>query len=377
MEFRITATEGSARLGSIRTAHGTFETPAFMPVGTSGSVKAIEQRELTGLGAEILLGNTYHLYLRPGTGILEAAGGLHRFMGWDGSILTDSGGFQVFSLSGLRTITEEGVKFRSHLDGSGHLFTPEKVVDIQRSIGSDIMMVLDECVESPCDREYVASSNARTLRWAERALRQFHASAPLYGYPQAIFGIIQGGTYPDIREYSATVLRDMEFDGYAVGGLAVGEPASEMYDMIGISTAIMPAQKPRYLMGVGTPENLLEAIARGIDMFDCVLPTRNGRNAMLFTSAGTMTITNAKYKNDFTPVDPDCCCYTCSSFTRAYLRHLFQAREILALQLSTIHNLAFYQTLMRSARQAIRSGSFSGWKRETLARMKPLQPQIA
>jgi queuine tRNA-ribosyltransferase len=346
-----------------------------MPVGTRGSVKAIEQRELLEVGAQIILGNTYHLYLRPGIEILREAGGLHRFIGWQNSILTDSGGFQVFSLAGLRTIAEEGVEFRSHLDGSSHLFTPERVIDIQRAIGSDIMMVLDECVASPCEREYVVSSNAMTLRWAERALRRFRESEPLYGYQQALFGIIQGGTHADIREYSATVLRDLDFDGYAIGGLAVGEPAEQMYEMVEVSTAVMPRLKPRYLMGVGTPENLLEAIERGVDMFDCVLPTRNGRNAMLFTHHGTMTITNAKYKNDFTPVDEACGCYTCRSFTRAYLRHLFQVKEILALQLSTIHNLTFYQSLMRSAREKLRSGGFHAWKREFLSRRTPHQPQ--
>ncbi len=366
MEFEITGTEGPARSGILRTEHGEVHTPAFMPVGTQGSVKAVEHRELLGVGAEIILGNTYHLYLRPGTDILREAGGLHKFISWDRPILTDSGGYQVFSLAELRKIEEEGVRFRSHLDGSTHFFTPENVVVTQRLIGSDIMMVLDECAPYPCEREYATSSNAMTLRWAERCKKEFETSTEEYGYRQALFGIVQGSVFPDIRTHSARALVDLGFDGYAIGGLAVGEPAEVMYEMIEVCNGILPPTRPRYLMGVGTPENLLEAIQRGVDMFDCVLPTRNGRNAMLFTRHGSMTITNAKYKSDFRPVDDECECYTCRTFTRAYLRHLFQAKEILGLQLASIHNLHFYQWLMRTAREEIRRGTFSLWKNEFL-----------
>lgn len=338
----------------------------FIPVGTQGSVKAIEQRELLELGAQIILGNTYHLYLRPGVEVIGAAGGLHKFIGWNNPILTDSGGYQIFSLTDLREIEEEGVTFRSHLDGSTHIFTPESVIAIQRHLGSDIMMVLDECAPYPCELEYAHRSNGLTIRWAERCKNAFEKDRPRYGYPQALFGIVQGSVYREIRERSAQALVGMDFDGYALGGLAVGEPVEQMYEMTELCEAFLPREKPRYLMGVGTPQNLLESIDRGMDLFDCVLPTRNGRNANLFTRTGSLNIRNAVHKTDFSPVDPACPCYTCTNFTRAYLRHLFQVKEILALQLATIHNLSFYLWLMREARTAIQQGHFKEWKQNTL-----------
>ena len=337
-----------------------------MPVGTQGSVKAIEHRELLAEDARIILGNTYHLYLRPGTEIIQKAGGLHRFIGWNGHLLTDSGGYQVFSLSDLRGISEEGVQFRSHLDGSLHQFTPERVIDFQRTYGSDIMMVLDECPPYPCDEEYAAKSNALTLRWARRSKEQEAKTERLYEHEQALFGIVQGSVYPAIREESAQMLSALEFAGYAIGGLSVGEPADLMYRMIELTTEILPTEKPRYLMGVGTPENILEAVERGVDMFDCVLPTRNARNAVIFTSQGRLNMRNAKHSTDFSPMDPACHCYACRSFTRAYVRHLFKAGEILALQLATMHNISYYLTLMRSAREAILSGTFPTWKQSVL-----------
>jgi queuine tRNA-ribosyltransferase len=366
MKFTLNHTDGNARCGAFVTDHGTFQTPAFMPVGTQGSVKAVSQRSLCEVGSEIILSNTYHLYLRPGMEILRDAGGLHKFMNWEKPILTDSGGYQVFSLSDLRTIEENGVEFRSHLDGSLHTFTPEGVVDIQRSIGSDIMMVLDECAPYPCDKDYAASSSAMTLRWAERCRKRLIGTDRSYDHDQTLFAIVQGSVYPDLRQDSARALVDMDFEGYAIGGLAVGESAEEMYDIVSICTDVLPKEKPRYLMGVGTPENLLEAIERGVDMFDCVLPTRNGRNAMLFTRRGAMNISNAKFKNDFNPIDEECLCYTCRTFTRAYLRHLFQVKEILGLELATIHNLYYYQWLMREARGAIAQGRFSRWKQDRI-----------
>jgi len=367
MNFVLESTDGGARLGKVITDHGVFETPAFMPVGTQGSVKATTPEELRRIGAQIILSNTYHLYLRPGMEILEGAGGLHKFMVWNGPILTDSGGYQVFSLRELRKLSEEGVKFRSHIDGSSHLFTPERVVDIQRSIGSDIMMVLDECAPFPCEYEYADRSNDMTIRWAQRSFEQFVKTEGKYGHTQAMFGIVQGSVFPDIRKKSAASLMEIPFNGYAIGGLAVGEPAEQMYEIVSVCTDILPTDKPRYLMGVGTPANLLESISRGVDMFDCVLPTRNGRNAMLFTRNGSMNMTNAQYKADFTPVDSECECYTCKHFTRAYVRHLFIAHEILALQLATLHNLHFYQWLMREARAAIRNNRFHDWKRGQLS----------
>jgi len=370
MEFRVKCTDGNARCGMVRTAHGTFQTPAFMPVGTQGTVKTMTQRSLEEIGAEIILSNTYHLYLRPGIEILRQAGGLHKFMNWSHPILTDSGGYQVFSLSDLRKIEEEGVSFRSHLDGSLHLFTPEKVIDIQRHIGSDIMMVLDECTPYPCTKDYANSSNELTLRWAQRCKDRLTSSPELYGHAQTLFAIVQGSAFEDIREHSARVLTGMNFEGYAIGGLAVGEPADQMYAMIEVCNNILPATKPRYLMGVGTPENLLEAIERGVDMFDCVMPTRNGRNAQLFTRSGVVNITNERYKDDFTPVDEECDCYTCYNYTRAYLRHLFMVKEILGLQLATLHNLSYYQWVVRSARQAIRDRRYKDWKTGQLSRSK-------
>lgn len=377
MKFDLLNTDGKARAGSFETGHGVIETPVFMPVGTQGSVKAIEQRELEGIGARIILGNTYHLYLRPGTELLRTAGGLHRFIGWRGAILTDSGGYQVFSLNELRTIGEEGVTFKSHIDGSTHVFAPESVIGIQRDLGSDIMMVLDECAPFPCDREYAQRSNELTVRWAERCKAECERTKPLYGHEQALFGIVQGSVYPEIRAQSARSLVGMKFDGYAIGGLAVGETAREMYSMIESTEPFLPVEKPRYLMGVGTPSNLLEAISRGIDMFDCVLPTRNGRNANLFTRNGTLNMRNAAYRTDLTPPDPSCNCYTCTNFSRAYLRHLFQVREILGLQLATIHNLSFYLWLMEQARSAILESRFEHWKKAMLKQLEPDETTVA
>jgi queuine tRNA-ribosyltransferase len=338
-----------------------------MPVGTQGTVKAVEPRELEELGARIILGNTYHLYLRPGCDILQRAGGLHRFAAWPHPILTDSGGYQVFSLSDLRGIDENGVVFNSHLDGSSHRFTPESVIDIQRSLGSDIMMVLDECAPYPCDEQYALQSHRLTLRWAERCRARFQSTDPLYGHRQALFGIVQGSVYPHLREDSARGLVDLDLDGYAIGGLSVGEPAEMMYDMTEICTAILPASKPRYLMGVGTPENILESIERGVDMFDCVMPTRNGRNAMVFTRRGRMNLRNARFADDFGPIDDGCSCYACRTFTRAYLRHLTKAKEILALQLASLHNLAFYMWLVQEARASILDERYASWKSDLLA----------
>jgi len=362
--------QSAARTGLITTDHGVIETPIFIPIGTQGTVKAVEQRELEEIGAQIILSNTYHLYLRPGTDIIVKAGGLHKFMSWRKPILSDSGGFQVFSLADLSKITEDGIRFQSHLDGSLHFFTPENVIQIERSIGADIMMVLDECTLYPCEFEYANESNERTLRWAERCRNEYEKSQPLYGYSQALFGIVQGSVYPEIRERSAKILISMDFEGYAIGGLAVGEPIEKMYEITKFCTEILPENKPRYLMGVGRPENLLESIERGVDMFDCVLPTRNGRNAMAFTRNGTMSIKNAVYKDDFRPIDDKCGCYTCRNFTRAYLRHLFQVGEILPLQLVSLHNLYFYLSLMREAQKAILRDEYLYWKQRMLESLK-------
>jgi len=365
-ELLHTDKKTKARLGKIETDHGIINTPIFMPVGTQGTVKAVSQRILKDeIKAEIILSNTYHLYLRPTTNVLEEAGGLHKFINWDRPILTDSGGFQIFSLNELRKLKYDGVEFMSHLDGSKHFFTPEKVIGIQRSIGSDIMMVLDECTPYPCEYEYAKKSMELTSRWAVLNKDAFDKSSPLYGKSQALFGIIQGSVYKDLRERSAKELIDLDFDGYAIGGLAVGEPTEKMYEMIDFTTDFMPGYKPRYLMGVGRPENILEGIARGIDMFDCVMPTRNARNAYLFTKKGYLTIKNAIYKTDFRPIDETCDCYTCKNFTRAYLRHLFAAKEILALELATIHNLSFYLNLIREARNHIKNETFLEWKELT------------
>lgn len=352
-----------ARVGELITGHGVIQTPIFMPVGTQGTVKAVTQRVIESeINAEIVLSNTYHLYLRPGTKILEQAGGLHKFMNWSRPILTDSGGFQVYSLSELRKLKKDGVEFRSHLDGSKHFFSPQKVIEIQRSIGSDIMMPLDECTPFPCDFDYAKKSKELTSQWAILNKEAFEKTKPLYGHEQFLFGIIQGSVYKELRESSAMDLAKLNFDGYAIGGLAVGEPTDMMYELVDFTTDFMPQEKPRYLMGVGRPENILEAIARGVDMFDCVMPTRNARNAYLFTSRGIVSMRNAAYKEDFTQLDPDCGCYTCKNFTKAYLRHLFNAREILALELATIHNLTFYLNLVREARKRILDGSFIEWK---------------
>ncbi|MBI9070748.1 MAG: tRNA guanosine(34) transglycosylase Tgt [Melioribacteraceae bacterium] len=365
MKFELKGKDpnSKARAGLLETDNGIIETPIFMPVGTQGTVKAVKQRVLQDeIKAQIILGNTYHLYLRPGTDILEKAGGLHKFMNWQNPILTDSGGFQVYSLTELRKMKKDGVEFRSHLDGSKHFFTPEKVVGIQRSIGSDIMMVLDECTPYPCDYDYAKKSTQLTSDWALLNREAFENSKPLYGHSQAQFGIIQGSVYKDLREKSAKDLMKLDFEGYAIGGLAVGEPAEDMYEIVDFTTDFMPDEKPRYLMGVGRPENILEAIERGVDMFDCVMPTRNARNAYLFTSKGFVSMRNAIYKDDFTSLDDECSCYTCKNFTKAYLRHLYVAREILALELASIHNLTFYLNLVKEARKHIIDGTFKEWK---------------
>ncbi|MGA7722126.1 MAG: tRNA guanosine(34) transglycosylase Tgt [Ignavibacteriaceae bacterium] len=359
-----------ARTGYFETDHGIVETPIFMPVGTQGTVKAVNQSYLeSDIHAQIVLSNTYHLYLRPGTEVLSEAGGLHRFMNWNKPILTDSGGYQVFSLSELRKLKPDGVKFRSHIDGSKHFFTPEKVVGIQRIIGSDVMMPLDECTPFPCEYDYAANSVKLTSAWALLNKAAFENSTPLYGHKQFLFGIIQGSIYKDLREKSANDLLSIDFDGYAIGGLAVGEPAEVMYDIVDFTTGFMPKDRPRYLMGVGRPENILEAVERGIDMFDCVMPTRNARNSNLFTSAGVLSMRNARYKNDFTAVDDNCNCYTCLNYTKAYLRHLFISGEILALELASIHNLHFYLNLVDDARHHIKSGDFPEWKLETISKI--------
>ena len=352
-----------ARAGILSTSHGEIETPVFMPVGTVGSVKGITVDELkTDVKAQIILGNTYHLYLRPGTTILEKAGGLHKFCGWDGPILTDSGGFQVFSLTGIRKLTEEGCTFQSHIDGSKHIFTPENVMDTERSIGADIVMALDECTPGTSDYHYARKSLEMTCRWLDRCLKRFNETEPLYGYEQSLFPIVQGCTYPDLRRQSAEFVASKEADGNAIGGLAVGEPAEVMYEMIEVVNGILPKDKPRYLMGVGTPVNILESIERGVDMFDCVMPTRNGRNAMLFTSEGIMNMRNKKWEDDFSPIDPNGTAAVDTFYSRAYLHHLFKAQELLALRIGSLHNLAFYLWLVREARKHIIAGDFSTWK---------------
>ena len=359
--------DSKARTGYFETDHGRVKTPIFMPVGTQGTVKAVNQQYLeSDIKAQIVLSNTYHLYLRPGTDVLEEAGGLHKFMNWSKPILTDSGGYQVFSLTELRKLKSDGVEFRSHLDGSKHFFTPEKVVNIQRSIGSDIIMSLDECTPFPCDYEYAKRSTQLTSDWAILNKEAFEKSKPLYGHEQFQFGIIQGSVYKDLREKSANDLFNLDFDGYSIGGLAVGEPTELMYDLVDFTTGLMPEDRLRYLMGVGRPENILEAIERGVDMFDCVMPTRNARNSNIFTSVGVLSMRNAKYKNDFRTVDENCDCYTCQNYSRAYLRHLFIAGEILALELASIHNLHFYLNLVKEAREHIVEGDFKQWKSKTI-----------
>lgn len=351
-----------ARAGIITTDHGTIETPIFMPVGTCGAVKGVHFRELKEqVEAQIILGNTYHLYLRPGLDILRNAGGLHKFNGWDRPILTDSGGFQVFSLTGIRKLREEGCEFRSHIDGSKHMFTPENVMDTQRIIGADIMMAFDECPPGESDYEYAKKSLHLTQRWLDRCIKRFNSTEPLYGHHQSLFPIVQGCKYKDLRREAAKHIADMDVEGNAIGGLAVGEPTEVMYEMIETVNEILPKSRPRYLMGVGTPQNLLEAIERGVDMFDCVMPTRNGRNAMLFTYEGTVNIRNKKWENDFSPIDCDGC-EVDRIYTRAYLHHLFKAQELLAMQIASIHNLAFYLRLVKDARKHIIAGDFTKWK---------------
>ena len=365
MTFEIQANDkaSNARAGKIVTDHGVIETPIFMPVGTVASVKAVHFHELKeDIKAQIILGNTYHLYLRPGIDTLERAGGLHKFNGWDKPILTDSGGFQVFSLSEQRKINEEGAVFRSHIDGSKHLFTAERAVDIQRSIGADIIMAFDECTPGTADYNYAKKSMELTHRWLQRGIQHFNNTEPKYGYNQTYFPIVQGCVYPDLRRISADFIASQNCDGNAIGGLAVGEPTEKMYEMIEVVNEILPKDKPRYLMGVGTPQNILEGIERGVDMFDCVMPTRNGRNAMVFTSQGIMNMKNLKWKNDFSPLDEFGTSYVDSAYSKAYLRHLFISKEYLALQIASIHNLAFYLWLVGEARKHIIAGDFSTWK---------------
>ncbi|HEX2983187.1 MAG TPA: tRNA guanosine(34) transglycosylase Tgt [Ignavibacteriales bacterium] len=373
MKFDLIAKDinSKARAGVLHTDHGDIMTPIFMPVGTQGTVKAVTPQALENeVKAQIILGNTYHLYLRPGTEILEKAGGLHQFMSWNKPVLTDSGGFQVYSLAELRKMRSNGVEFKSHLDGSTHFFSPEKVIGIQRSIGSDILMPLDECVQYPCEYDYAKKSMERTSAWAILNKEAFDKSAPLYGKRQYLFGIIQGSVFRDLRERSAKDLITIDFDGYSIGGLAVGESAETMYGVVDFTTDIIPYEKPRYLMGVGRPENILESIERGVDMFDCVMPTRNARNSYLFTFNGVLAMKNAAYKDDFSPLDENCGCYTCRNFTRAYLRHLFVSKEILALELASIHNLRFYLDLVGKAREKIIDGSFPEWKNTIINKLK-------
>lgn len=372
MDFKLEAVApgSAARAGEIMTDHGRIETPIFMPVGTVGSVKGVHQRELRDdIQAQIILGNTYHLYLRPGLDILRQAGGLHKFNSWDRPILTDSGGFQVFSLASNRKLTPEGATFRSHIDGSKHLFTPEGVVDIERVIGADIMMALDECCPGDADYAYARKSLDLTHSWLKRGWKRYQETEGLYGYRQAYFPICQGCVYPELRKESAKFVADLGADGNAIGGLAVGEPTEKMYEMIEIVNDILPADRPRYLMGVGTPANILEAIDRGVDMMDCVMPTRNGRNGMIFTSRGIMNMRNKKWADDFTELDPEGAAWVDHEYSRAYVRHLFAANELLAMQIASIHNLAFYLWLVKEARKHILAGDFSSWKREMVERV--------
>jgi len=366
-ELQCTVPLSKARAGKIETAHGQINTPIFMPVGTLGSVKGIHFKDVKeDIKAQIILGNTYHLYLRPGVEIIEKAGGLHRFIGWDKPILTDSGGFQVFSLGEIRKLSEEGAKFQSHIDGSRHLFTPENVVDIQRSIGADIIMAFDECTPGDADYDYARKSLELTQRWLERCIKRFNETESKYGYAQSFFPIVQGCVYADLRKKAAEHVASFNSDGYAIGGLSVGEKEADMYEMIEVVNAILPEDKPRYLMGVGTPINILEGIDRGIDMFDCVMPTRNGRNGMLFTRNGVINIKNNKWRDDFSPVDPDGTSFVDHQYSKAYLRHLFQSKEMLGAQIGSIHNLAFYLWLVGEARQQILAGTFKEWKEKMI-----------
>lgn len=372
MDFKLqnTLTDSNARAGEITTGHGVIETPIFMPVGTAGSVKAVHQRELKeDIEAEIILGNTYHLFLRPGLPILEEAKGLHKFINWNKPILTDSGGYQVYSLSDSRKITEEGVKFASHIDGSRHFFTPEKAIDIQRSIGADIVMAFDECTPYPCDYEYARKSMEMTHRWLDRCVSQMKNTDPKYGYLQSLFPIVQGSTYNDLRQKSAEYIASKGAEGNAIGGLSVGEPHEDMYAMTDLVCGILPKDKPRYLMGVGTPSNILECIDLGIDMFDCVMPTRNARNGQLFTSEGVINIRNKKWENDLSPIDPNGHTYVDTEYSKAYLRHLIISREILGAQIATIHNLGFYLWLVKEARRRIIQGDFKSWKSQMVQKL--------
>ena len=372
MDFKLEAIDiqGQARAGSITLDHGTIQTPIFMPVGTVGTVKGVHQKELREqINPDVILGNTYHLYLRPGTKILEKAGGLHKFMNWERNILTDSGGYQVYSLSDNRKIKEEGVKFKSHIDGSYHFFTPENVMEVQRSIGADIIMAFDECTPYPCDYNYAKRSMHMTHRWLERCLTHLEKTPFMYDYTQTFFPIVQGSTYKDLRKQSAEYIAGVGAQGNAIGGLSVGEPAHEMYEMTEVVTAILPKDKPRYLMGVGTPINLLENIALGIDMFDCVMPTRNGRNGMLFTAHGTINIKNKKWEADFSAIDEMAITWVDTEYSKAYLRHLFTVNEMLGRQIATIHNLGFYLWLVREARKHILAGDYTPWKNMMVQQM--------
>ena len=373
MEFNLLATDTQtrARAASLTTDHGVLETPIFMPVGTAATVKGVHQRELKNdINPDIILGNTYHLYLRPGTSIIEEAGGLHRFMSWDRPILTDSGGYQVYSLSANRKIKEEGVKFKSHIDGSYHFFSPERAIEIQRAIGADIIMAFDECTPYPCDYDYAKDSMERTHRWLKRCIEEDNRLPQTYAHKQTLFPIVQGSVYRDLREASAHFIAEQHAPGNAIGGLSVGEPAEEMYAMTDIVCAILPEEKPRYLMGVGTPINLLENIALGVDMFDCVLPTRNARNGMLFTAQGTINIKNKKWENDFSPIDEAGYCFADLDYSKAYVRHLFTVNEMLGKQIATLHNLSFYLWLVREARKHILEGDFGPWKKKMVRQME-------
>ena len=371
MKFELLHTDPSsrARAGLITTDNGVIETPIFMPVGTAASVKGIFHRDLEDVGAQIILANTCHLYLRPGTQVLEAAGGIHGFSTWQRPVLTDSGGFQVFSLAACRKLTEEGCRFSSHIDGSKHLFTPENVIDTQRSIGADIMMAFDECPPGDSDYRYAARSLDLTHRWLERCFNRYHSTAPKYGYHQSLFPIVQGCVYPELRVRSAEFVQQFNADGYAIGGLAVGEPTDKMYEMVEIVNDVLPTDRPRYLMGVGTPVNLLENIERGVDMFDCVMPTRNGRNGMLFTSEGIINIRNEKWKNDFSPIDPAGTAFVDTLYSKAYLRHLNISGEMMAAQIASLHNIGFYLWLVKEARRRILDGTFAEWKAEMVVKL--------
>lgn len=373
--FQLLKQSGNVRRGVLKTAHGEIQTPFFMTIGTVGAIKGLTPDEIRELGGQVILANTYHLHLRPSEEVVAKAGGLHKFMNWDGMILTDSGGYQVFSLARIRKLTDEGVEFQSHIDGKKVFLTPEKAIEIQQKLGSDVMMCLDECAPYPAERKYVEKSLELTTKWAKRCKEsgirnKESADSRLLNPDSLLFGIVQGGVYPDLRERSAKELTEIGFDGYALGGLSVGEPNELMYEIIEKTVPFLPEDKPRYLMGVGTPRDILEAVERGIDMFDCVLPTRNARHGWLFTSRGIVRIKNERYKEDFTPLDPDCRCYTCQHYTKAYLRHLYAAGEVLSLRLNTLHNVAFYQTLMRNIRQAIEENRFAEFKEDFLSKME-------